>query len=259
MYSNFQLKFYHLDGSPDEEAAKRAQEWTEDEYGRSFYQNGNELSDMNDDENGFCEDLDWVEDVGDAINAERIGAELIVDFYYSSAENDHVYQFYRYGLGLGGMSYIYNHYYTDGDRYEGEDFTEDGYLLERQGGKPLHGKFTNKKTGETVLFGNYRIKNHDSYLEYLRDTLDDRLSRTEEDDKYGEYLYVAGSEEEYDSEDKDGILSSFIKNAKNSVVSQPFNADDWTFEGQGSQPDLFDVAAGKAKLLTEIAVALGCD
>ena len=216
-YGFFNIAFVKMDNSPDAEAAQRALAWAKENL--DLYKNLDEDSDPFE-LNGNCWetnydnwgsgvdvkdtvpcDLDWLEDVCDAVQAEKAVGTLTDDFSESDADaNGHLVYQYEDG-GVEELQEIHFNSMCDPMRENDER-----YVISSDSYREYKAAFKNKESGEVVLCGecHYDDEDEKQYVcfdddvcyscDVYADKIFDRYSGDEDDDGGSEKLRLAAAE-----------------------------------------------------------------
>lgn len=257
------LRFFDKAGNADVAMAEKAFEWCKEEYPEWFSEETPFVLEHNriswNEEDGFSDDVDyseipsvspdswcdcspedWLQQVGDGINAKIIIAEFISNNMEEEAES-----YYKSVVYENGNVNVIDKFNFNGasalrlEEYGGNDCDTPGFALSPKTFKDYKGKFRNKKTGEEKLSGSvtgsvyededgdvswrmeFELNGEKSYVydssDYFVDTLD----------KFIEESY------HFDEDFADNLISNFAD-------EEGLDEDGWEFAGFDSEPSIFE-------------------
>ncbi|MCQ2574401.1 MAG: hypothetical protein MJ182_10945 [Treponema sp.] len=256
------IRFFDKTGNADVKMAKKAFEWCKEEYPEWFSEetpfvlehnriswNSDEYSDDVDyseipsaspDSWCDCSPEDWLQQVGDGINAEIIIAEFISNNMEEESES-----YYKSVVYENGNVNVVDKFNFNGaaalrlEEYGGNDCDTPGFALNPKTFKDYKGKFRNKKTGEEKLSGSvtgsvyededgdvswrmeFELNGEKSYVYDSSDYFVDAL------DKFIEESY------HFDEDFEDNLISNFAD-------EEGLDEDGWEFAGFDSEPSIFE-------------------
>lgn len=256
------LRFFDKAGNADVAMAKKAFEWCKEEYPEWFSEetpfvlehnriswNSDEYSDDVDyseipsaspDSWCDCSPEEWLQQVGDGIDAKIIIAEFIKNDMEEEAES-----YYKSAVYENGKVTVIDKFNFNGasalrlEEYGGNDCDTPGYALNPRTFKDYKGKFRNKKTGEEKLSGSvtgsvyededgdvfwkmeFELNGEKSFVYDFSDYFVDTL------DKFIEESY------HFDKDFADNLISNFAD-------EEGLDEDGWEFAGFDSEPSIFE-------------------
>lgn len=273
MNNCWDIRFYDEDGNADAAMAKKAFAWCKEEYPDWFSEktpfvlernriswNSDEYSDDVDyseipsaSPDSICHYLpeNFIQDLGDGINAEIIIAEFIsnnmeeeAESYYTSVayEDDSAYVFNKFNFNSASALRL--------EKYGKNDCNTPGFAFNPKTFQDYKGNFRNKKTGERKLCG--------SVIGSVYEDEDGDIYWRMQFELNGEKSYVYNSSDDFVDTLDDFIKKSyhFDKNFEDNLISnfvEEENVDeaDWEFAGFESAAAIFESYFGNNTAVNE--------
>lgn len=268
-YENcWDIRFFETDGNADVEMAKKAFEWCKEEYSEWFSEETPFVLEHNriswNDDDGSSDDVDyseipsaspnswcgcspeeWLQQVGDGIDAEIIIAEFIKNDMEEEAES-----YYTSVVYENGKANVVDEFNFNGasalrlEEYGGNDCDTPGFALNPKTFKDYKGKFRNKKIGEEKLSGSvtgcvYEDEDGDVFWK-MEFELNGEKSFVYDSSDYFVDALDEFIEESYhfDGDFADNLISYFAD-------EEGVDEDGWEFAGFDSEPSIFESYFGK--------------